>query len=133
MTIVSASLTGGGGLDEINSGLSFKQLKMVWERIPLGINIIDRKSRILYYNHNCSKIADLKTYYIGKNIESYHRKTQSREQIQKMLSDLENGEKNSVYYESVRKGKTAGLTVFPFELEESVSGFIQVIVIKEEH
>ena len=117
-------------IDHINSNLTFEQLTTILNNIPVGITIIDRKNQMLFYNEYSSTIADRKPEYIGKNIESCHQKKQSVLNIKKMLKDLDEGRIDKAYYEAERNDRKIAVTVFPFQLDDSTSGFIQVIVPK---
>lgn len=117
-------------IEHINSSLTFTQLTTILEKIPVGITIIDRKNRMLFYNEHSSKIVDRKPEYIGKNIESCHQKKQSIDKIEKMLADLDKGRIDTAFYEAERNNRRIAVTVFPFKLDDSTSGFIQVIVAK---
>ena len=107
------------------ASLSTVQLAMVLENIPAGITVIDSKGRILYYNAYCSRFVDRKPEYIGKDIRFCHRKPESIEKIEGILSELNEGKIKEFYYETERGGSKLGVTVSRFYVGGKQIGFIQ--------
>ena len=106
------------------------RLKMVLDQIPVGVTVTDLDGRILYYNEYCSQIVDRKPEYLGEDIRSCHKKSESIEKIDSILQEIKDGSRQDFYYESVRNGKTLGITVLPYRADEQMIGFIHSIVVK---
>ena len=107
------------------AALDTSQLAMVLEKVPAGITVIDQEGHILYYNEYCSYFVDRKPEYIGKNIRFCHKKVESIEKIEKILSDLNTGQRQEFYYETERNGNKLGVRVTPFDINGNQIGFIQ--------
>ena len=107
------------------------ELAQVLEKVPAGITVIDEEGHILYYNEYCSRFVDRKPEYIGKNIRFCHKKTESIEKIDKILSDLKEGKTDQFYYEAVRNGHKLGVRVTPFDIDGKPIGFIQCFSITD--
>ena len=105
--------------------LDASQLAKVLEKVPAGITVLDREGRILYYNEYCAQFVDRKPEYIGKNIRFCHKKSESIEKIEKILSALSRGERQEFYYEAMRNENKLGVRVIPFEIDDRQIGFIQ--------
>jgi PAS domain S-box-containing protein len=105
--------------------LSMTQLAAVLEKIPAGVTVIDQEGYILYYNEYCSRFVDRKPEYIGEDIRFCHKRPESIEKIDNVLSELKKGKRKEFYYESERNGNKLGVTVLPFEIEGKQIGFIQ--------
>ncbi len=114
-----------------NDTFSTTQLAMVLEKIPVGITVIDLEGHILYYNEYCSKYVDRKPEYIGKDIRLCHKKAESIDKIDRILTDIKEGKRREFYYEAERNGKKLGVTVSPYEANGKLIGFIQSFVIKQ--
>ena len=110
---------------EKNVTLSTTQLAMVLEKIPVGITVIDQEGHILYYNEYCSRFVDRKPEYIGKDIRFCHKKPESIEKIERILSELNEDKRKEFYYEAARGGNKLGVTVLPFDVDGKQIGFIQ--------
>jgi PAS domain S-box-containing protein len=112
-------------VQEKNVRLSTKQLAMVLEKIPAGITLIDREGRILYYNEYSSRFVDRKPEYIGQDIRFCHKKPESIEKIDRILSELTEGKRKEFYYEAERNGNKLGVTFSPLDVDGKPIGFIQ--------
>lgn len=95
------------------------------DKIPVGITIISTDGLILYYNEFCARYVDRKPEYIGKDIRSCHKKSESIQKIDHILEKLKQGEIQEYYYESTRDGNKLSVTVSPFEFNNNPIGFIQ--------
>ena len=108
-----------------NLSLSINQLSMILDKIPVAITVIDQEARILYYNQYCSRFVDRKPEYIGRDIRLCHKESESIEKIDKILSELKEGQIKEFYYEGERNGIKLGVTIIPFEFNGEQMGFIQ--------
>ena len=108
-----------------NVQLDTQQLALVLDKVPAGITVIDQEGYILYFNEYCSRFVDRKPTYIGKNIRFCHKKAESIEKINKILSDLNNGKRQEFYYEAERSANKLGVRVTPFDINGKQIGFIQ--------
>ena len=99
-------------------------------QLPIGITVVDLEGRILYYNDTCAQLVDRKPEYIGRDIRSCHKKSESVEAIDRMLDDIHSGRKKSVYYEAERQGRTLAVTISTYEVNGKLAGTIQSISVK---
>ncbi|MBI5593130.1 MAG: PAS domain-containing protein [Deltaproteobacteria bacterium] len=106
------------------------ELRSVLDQIPVGITVTDLDGRILYYNESCARIVDRKPEYIGKDIRSCHKKSESITKIDTLLSEIKNGKRENYCYESRRKDKVLSVTISPYKSLGELIGFIQSIVVK---
>ena len=79
---------------------------------------------------NSARLVDRKPEYLGEDIRSCHKKTESVVAIDRILDDIHSGRRKSVYYETERNGKTLAVTVSPYAVEGEVVGTIQSIIVK---
>jgi len=114
----------------LNHPFDTSQLKMVLDQIPVGVTVTDLDGRILYYNEYSAQIVDRKPGYIGEDIRSCHKKAKSIEKIDRIFQEFKDGRRQDFYYESVRNGKTLGVTVLPYKADGQMIGFIHSFVIK---
>lgn len=106
------------------------ELEALLNQFPVGITVTDLDGRLLYYNEYSAKIVDRKPEYIGMNIRSCHKKKESIDKIDKILSEIKDKKLENYHYESNRNGKVLSVTISPYLLHDQVIGFIQSIVVK---
>ncbi|MDJ0780831.1 MAG: PAS domain-containing protein [Desulfosarcinaceae bacterium] len=109
----------------VNSALGSDALAKVLEALPVGITVIDREGRILYYNAYCARYVDRKPEYIGRDIRSCHQRRESIAMIDNMLADLDAGRHQEVAYEAERNGIRLSVRMRPFEVGGKRIGYIQ--------
>lgn len=105
------------------------KLRAVLEQMPVGVTVIDLEGKILYYNQYSAHIVDRKPEYIGMDIRSCHKKSESIEKIDKILAAIKEGKMENFRYESKRQDKTLSVTVSPHKQFGKLIGFIQTFVV----
>ena len=81
--------------------------------MEVAVTIIDPKGTLLYYNQQSTRILDRKPEYIGTDIHSHHKKTDSNQKLDLMLKSFEEGRKEPFHYEAKPYGKTIFVTLSP--------------------
>lgn len=78
------------------------ELRSILDQIPDGITVTvtDLEGKILYFNEYSAQIVDRKPEYIGKDIRSCHKKPESIEKIDTILSEIKDGKLENYSYES---------------------------------
>ena len=107
-----------------------EELEALLNQFPVGITVTDLDGSILYYNDYSAKIVDRKPEYIGMDIRSCHKKKESIEKIDIILSEIKDKKRESYHYESNRNGKVLSVTISPYILHDQVIGFIQSFIVK---
>jgi PAS domain S-box-containing protein len=107
-----------------------EELEALLNQFPVGITVTDLDGRILYYNEYSAKIVDRKPEYIGMDIRSCHKKKESIEKIDIILSEIKDKKLDNYNYESNRNGKVLSVTISPYVLHDQVIGFIQSFIVK---
>ncbi|MFH0998132.1 MAG: PAS domain-containing protein [Pseudomonadota bacterium] len=105
-------------------------LHSVLDQIPVGITVTDLDGIIIYFNEYSARIVDRKPEYIGMDIRSCHKKPESIEKIDMILSEIKDGIRENYCYESKRKGKILCVTISPYKTNGKLVGFIHSIVVK---
>ena len=106
------------------------ELQCVLDQIPVGITVTDLDGKILYYNAYSAQVVDRKPEYIGMDIRSCHKKSESIHKIDMILSEIREGKRKNYYYETNRKEKVLCVTISPYEMNGKLIGFIQSIFLK---
>jgi PAS domain S-box-containing protein len=106
------------------------EMEALLNQFPVGITVTDLDGRILYYNEYSAKIVDRKPEYIGMDIRSCHKKQESIEKIDKILSEIKDKKRENYNYESKRNDKVLLVTISPFTLHDEIIGFIQSFILK---
>ena len=60
-------------------------VNLAMDRMGVAVTIIDTKGTLLYYNQHSAKILDRKPEYIGTDIYSHHKKTDSSKKVDLMI------------------------------------------------
>lgn len=105
-------------------------LRGVMDQTPVGITVTDLDGIILYYNDFCARIVNREPEYIGMDIRSCHKKTESIQKIDMIFSEIKEGKRKNYCYESKRNGKVLSVTISPYQRMGELIGFIQSIVVK---
>ena len=106
------------------------ELRSVLDQIPVGITVTDLDGKILYYNAYSAQVVDRKPEYIGMDIRSCHKKSESIHKIDMILSEIREGKRENYYYETNRKEKVLCVTISPYEMNGKLIGYIQSIFLK---
>ena len=106
------------------------ELEALLDQFPVGITVTDLDGRILYYNEYSAKIVDRKPEYIGMDIRYCHKKQESIEKIEKILSEIKDKKRETYNYESKRNDKVLSVTISPYILHDEIIGFIHSYAVK---
>ena len=99
-------------------------------QFPVGITVTDLDGKMLYYNEYSAKIVDRKPEYIGMDIRYCHKKQESIEKIEKILSEIKDKKRETYNYESKRNDKVLSVTISPYILHDEIIGFIHSFAVK---
>jgi DUF438 domain-containing protein len=96
------------------------------------VTIIDTKGTLLYYNKQAGKILDRKPEYIGKDVQSHHKKGTSNKKFDLMLQEFQSGRTEPFHYEAKPYGKTILVTLSPILEDGEFIGCTQSVQLKED-
>ena len=116
--------------DTEHENQSGELIHLAMDCMGFAVSIIDTKGTLLYYNRQAAKILDRKPEYIGTDIHSHHKKTDSNEKVNRMLKRFEGGRKDPFHYEAKPYGKTIFVTLSPIVRNEKFVGCIQTVRLK---
>ncbi len=105
-------------------------INLAMDCMGVSVTIIDPKGTLLYYNRYSTKILDRKPEYIGTDIHSHHKKTDSNQKLDLMLKNFEGGRKDPFHYEAKPYGKTICVTVSPIIKNDKFVGCVQTARLK---
>jgi PAS domain S-box-containing protein len=105
-------------------------LRSILNQLPVGITVTDLDGIIRYYNEYSAQIVDRKPEYIGMDIRFCHKKPESIDKIDTILSEIKDGKRKNYSYESKRKDKFLSVTISPYKINGELTGFIHSIVVK---
>lgn len=97
----------------------------------IAVSIINPKGKLLYYNPYSAKILDRKPEYIGKDIHSHHKKTESNKKVDMMLQEFERGRKDPFHYEAKPYGKSILVILSPILKNGKFIGCVQTVKLKD--
>ncbi|GAG52698.1 unnamed protein product [marine sediment metagenome] len=105
-------------------------INLAMDCMGVAVTIIDEKGTLLYYNRHSAKILDRKPEYIGTDIHSHHKKTESNQKLDLMLKNFEEGRKDSFDYVAKPYGKTIFVTLSPIIKNDKFVGCVQTVRLK---
>ena len=105
-------------------------INLAMDCMGVAVTIIDEKGTLLYYNRHSAKILDRKPEYIGTDIHSHHKKTDSNQKVNRMLKRFEEGRKDPFHYAAKPYGKTIFVTVSPIIKNDKFVGCVQTARLK---
>jgi DUF438 domain-containing protein len=105
-------------------------INLAMDCMGVAVTIIDEKGTLLYYNRHSAKILDRKPEYIGTDIHSHHKKTDSNQKVNRMLKRFEEGRKDPFHYEAEPYGKTIFVTLSPIIKNDKFVGCVQTVRLK---
>ena len=105
-------------------------INLAMDCMGVAVTIIDEKGTLLYYNRHSAKILDRKPEYIGTDIHSHHKKTDSNQKVNRMLKRFEEGRKDPFDYEAEPYGKTIFVTLSPILKNDKFVGCVQTVRLK---
>jgi transcriptional regulator with PAS, ATPase and Fis domain len=105
----------------------------ILEHAGVGVTIIDRDARVLYYNRWAAQNLDRRPNYIGDDVRNRHRRGITNPRFNAMLRLFEEGRTEPVRYVARPYGKTTILvTVSPIIIDGELVGYSQIVLRKEE-
>ncbi|WP_051342206.1 PAS domain-containing protein [Pseudonocardia spinosispora] len=103
------------------------------EQAGVGVTIVDRTGRVLYYNKWADEHLDRKPEYIGNDVRDRHRQPITNPRFDAMIALFEEGRVEPVRYVARPYGKTIILvTVSPIWVDGELVGFSQIVLLKNE-
>jgi DUF438 domain-containing protein len=105
-------------------------INLAIDGMAVAVTIIDTQGTLLYYNPYATKILDRRPEYIGTDIHSHHKKTDSNKKVALMLKEFEEGRKAPFYYEAKPYGKTICVTLAPLIKNGEFVGCVQTVRLK---
>jgi sensor histidine kinase regulating citrate/malate metabolism len=105
-------------------------IHLAMEGMGVAVSIIDPQGTLLYYNKESAKILDRKPGYIGTDIHSHHKKTDSNQKLDLMLKNFEAGRKDPFHYQAKPYGKTILVTLSPIIKNDRFIGCVQTVRLK---
>ena len=103
------------------------------ELAGVGVTILDRSGRVMYYNRWADEHLDRRPEYIGTDVRGRHRRAVTNPRFDAMLALFENGRTEPVRYVARPYGKTTILvTVSPIRVEGELVGYSQIVLLKDE-
>ncbi|MFP3555465.1 PAS domain-containing protein [Paraburkholderia sp. SIMBA_049] len=117
--------------------LSYWQLAEWADRIlecaGVGVTLVDRMGRCVYYNKWAKDHLDRKPEYIGAEIYNRHRKAITNPRFDAMLRLFEEGRMEPLTYVARPYDETTiVVTVSPIYVEGELVGYSQIVLLKEE-
>ena len=105
-------------------------IHLAMDCMGVAVTIIDPKGTLLYYNRYAKKILDRKPEYIGTDIHSHHKKTETNPKIDLMLKNFKEGRRDPFYYEAKPYGETICVTIAPIIKKDRFIGCVQTVRLK---
>lgn len=107
-------------------------ISLAMDSMEIAVTLIDINGTILYYNSHAAKILDRKPEYIGVDAHSHHREATSNQKFDMMLSEFENGRRESFHYRANPYGKPILVAVAPFHENGKFVGCVQTAQLQED-
>ena len=105
-------------------------IHLAMDSMGVAVSIIDAKGTLLYFNRYSTEILDRKSEYIGTDIHSHHKKTESNQKVNRMLKRFEEGGKDPFHYEAKPYGKAICVTLSPIIKNDKFVGCVQTVRLK---
>ncbi len=103
------------------------------EEAGVGVTIIDKDGKLLYYNKWASENLERKPRHIGHCVKENHHRAITNPRFDAMLQLFKDGRKEPVRYVANPYGTTTiFVTVSPIHIEGELVGFSQFVLMKEE-
>ncbi len=102
-------------------------IDLAMDCMGVAVTIIDTKGTLLYYNQHSAKILDRKPEYIGTDIHSHHKKTDSSKKVDLMLKEFEEGRNDPFHYQAKPYGKIIFVTLSPIIENGEFVGCVQTV------
>jgi DUF438 domain-containing protein len=103
------------------------------EHAGMGVTILDREARVMFYNQWAANRLDRKPEYIGKDVRNHHRRKITNPRFDAMLKLFEEGRTDPVHYVARPYGKiTILVTVSPIKVDGELVGYSQIVLMKDE-
>jgi DUF438 domain-containing protein len=115
-----------------NSKDAARLIGLAMECLGVAVTIIDTEGTLLYYNKQAAKILDRKPEYVGKDVHSHHKRTESNRKLNLMLKDFQKGRTEPFHYEAKPYGKVILVTVSPILENGKFVGCVQSVLLKED-
>ena len=107
-------------------------ISLAMDCMGVAVTIIDMKGTLLYYNKHAAKILDRKPEYIGEDVRSHHKKTESNRKLDLMLQDFQKGRTEPFHYQAKPYGKTILVTLSPILENGKFIGCAQSVQLKDD-
>lgn len=105
----------------------------ILEQAGVGVTLLDKEGRCVYYNQWAADRLDRKPNYIGNDVRPLHRRAITNPRFNAMLDLFVKGRNEPVRYVARPYGKTTILvTVSPIRIDGELVGFSQIVLMKEE-
>lgn len=105
----------------------------VLEHAGVGVTLVDREARVVYYNRWAAEHLDRLPAYVGDDVRNRHRRSITNPRFNAMLRLFEEGRTEPVRYVARPYGKTTILvTVSPVFVAGDLVGFSQIVLLKDE-
>ena len=95
--------------------------------MEVAVTIIDTKGKLLYYNKYAAKILSRAPEYIGTDIHSHHKKTDSNKKVDLMLKEFKEGRKDPFRYEAKPYGEIIFVSLSPIIKNGKFVGCVQTV------
>jgi len=115
-----------------NSKDAARLIGLAMECLGVAVTTIDTEGTLLYYNKQAAKILDRKPEYVGKDVHSHHKRTESNRKLNLMLKDIQKGRTEPFRYEAKPYGKVILVTVSPILENGKFVGCVQSVLLKED-
>ena len=102
-------------------------VNLAMDCMGVAVTIIDTKGTLLYYNQHSAKILDRKQEYVGTDIHSHHKNSESNKKGNLMLKKFEEGRRNPFHYKAKPYGKIIFVTLSPIIKNGEFVGCVQTV------
>ncbi|GHB30263.1 hypothetical protein GCM10007094_18340 [Pseudovibrio japonicus] len=103
------------------------------EEAGVGISIIDKDGKLLYYNKWAAEHLDRAPDYIGRSVKEHHHRPITNPRFDAILQLFKDGRKDPHHYVANPYFNTPlFVTVSPIHIDGELVGFSQFIMLKDE-
>jgi DUF438 domain-containing protein len=113
------------------SPVDLSDLRLILDRLPAAVSVIDLDGALLYYNENATRFVDRKPEYLGRDVREYHQLESSRKRIQEIIQGFKAGNREPVQYVAFPRGEPLSVTVVPLLVDGALVGCIHHVVKKD--